>query len=134
MKTFRFYLCLVALPLLLAAPSVRAGRLFTYGDGLSPRDEWGKLHQSPVLNDTDFEPRYSVRFHYYFKGARTLQADPAYVAAVQTALRRLGYYCGETDGVYTTEVSDAIARLQKNYGLRVDGRLNAAVRRALYLP
>lgn len=117
-----------------AAASSFAGTPFIYKDALSARDEWGKLHQSPVVNGTDFEPRYSVRFHYYFKGARTLQADPAYVAAVQTSLRRLGYYCGETDGIYSAEVSDAIARLQKNYGFRVNGNLNVAVRRALHLP
>ena len=107
---------------------------FVYKDGLAPRDEWGKLYRSPVVTPTDAEPRYSVRFHYYFKGSRTLQRDPAYVGAVQDALRRLGYYCGETDGVFSGEVSDAIARLQKNYGFKVTGTLNVAVRRALYLP
>ena len=107
---------------------------FVYNDGLAPRDNWGKLHQSPVVLPTDSEPRYSVRFHYYFKGSATLQNDPAYVAAAQTALQRLGYYCGEIDGVFGTETSDAIGRLQKNYSLRVTGNLNVAVRRALYLP
>ena len=107
---------------------------FVYNDGLAPRDDWGKLHQSPVVLPTDLEPRYSVRFHYYFKGARTLQNDPAYVAAVQTALRRLGYYCGETDGLFGAETSDAIARLQKNHLMRVTGNLNVGVRRALHLP
>ena len=107
---------------------------FIYKDALAPRDGWGKLHQSPDVLPTDFEPRYSVRFHYYFKGSRTLKNDPAYVAAVQTALRRLGYYCGETDGVFSAEVSDAIARLQKNYRLRVNGNLDVGVRRALHLP
>lgn len=125
---------LAALVVFITCGSASAGSLFIYKDALSARDEWGKLHQSPIVETTDFEPRYSVRFHYYFKGARTLQADPAYVAAVQTSLRRLGYYCGETDGIYSAEVSDAIARLQKNYGLRVNGNLNVAVRRALHLP
>lgn len=128
-----------SLSLLLAAAmfvavSASAGPLFIYRDGLAPRDEWGKLHQSPVLNPTDTEPRYSLRFHYYFKGASTLQSDPAYVGALQENLRRLGYYCGETDGVFSPDVSDAIARLQKNYGLRVTGTVNVAVRRALHLP
>ena len=93
---------------------------FVYNDGLAPRDKWGKLHQSPEVLPTDLEPRYSVRFHYYFKGSRTLQNDPAYVAAVQTALQRLGYSCGEIDGVFGTETSDAITRLQKNYGYARD--------------
>ena len=123
--------------ILTLACSLRAEELpapFIYNDGLSPRDNWGKLHQSPVVLPTDLEPRYSVRFHYYFKGAGTLQNDPAYVAAAQTALLRLGYHCGEIDGIFGTETSDAIARLQKNYALRVTGNLNVAVRRALYLP
>ena len=132
MNSCRFVFC--ALAYCITAAGVSAGPLFTYQDGLAPRDEWGKLHQSPIVDSTDFEPRYSVRFHYYFKGARTLQADPAYVAALQTSLRRLGYYCGVTDGIYSYEVSDAIARLQKNHGLRVNGNLNVAVRRALHLP
>jgi len=107
---------------------------FFYRDGLAPRDEWGRLYQSPFLTPTDAAPRYSVRFHYYLKGSRTLQRDPAYVGAVQNALRRLGYYCGNTDGIYSAEVSDAVARLQKNYGLQITGTLNVAVRRKLFLP
>ena len=107
---------------------------FYYNDGLAPRDEWGRLYQSPNVLPNDLEPRYSVRYHYYYRGARTLQNDPAYVAAVQTSLRRLGYYCGETDGVFGPETSDAVARLQKNYLMRVTGNLNVGVRRALRLP
>jgi peptidoglycan hydrolase-like protein with peptidoglycan-binding domain len=53
---------------------------------------------------------------------------------MQTALRRLGYYCGPIDGVFTPAVSDAIARLQKNYSMRVTGMLNDPVRRALHMP
>jgi hypothetical protein len=111
-----------------------SGAPFIYDDGLAPRDEWGKLHQSAVVLPTDFEPRYSLRFHYYFMGAETLQNDPAYVAAAQTALQRLGYYCGGVDGFFGPETSDAIMRLQKNSSLRVTGNLNLAVRRALHLP
>ena len=116
------------------ANSASAGPLFVYKDGLAPRDEWGRLHQMPKLERTDWDPRYAVRFHYYFKGASTLQRDPAYVGALQRDLRRNGYYCGEIDGVFSEEVSDAIARLQKNHGLQVTGTINVAVRRALRLP
>ena len=55
---------------------------FYYNDGLAPRDEWGRLYQSPNVLPSDLEPRYSVRYHYYYRGARTLQNDPAYVAAI----------------------------------------------------
>ena len=103
-------------------------------DPLAPRDEWGLLHQSPYLNSTDFDRRHYWRASYYFESGTTLMADPAYVGALQTTLRRLGYYCGETDGVFTPELSDAIARLQKNCSLRVTGTLNIPVRRTLHLP
>jgi len=107
---------------------------FYYKDGLAPRDKWGRLHQMPELERTDWEPRYALRFHYYFMGHTTLQRDPAYVGAVQRDLRRRGYYCGEIDGVFTPEVSDAITRLQKHYGFQITGTINVAVRRALHLP
>ncbi|HMJ06638.1 MAG TPA: peptidoglycan-binding domain-containing protein [Chthoniobacterales bacterium] len=130
----RFFIGLAILTFGLFLGTTASAGLFIYNDGLAPRDDLGKLHQSPVVLPTDFEPRYSVRFHYYFKGAGTLQNDPAYVAAAQTILRRLGYYCGEIDGVFGPETSDAIMRLQKNYTMRVTGNLNLAVRRALHLP
>jgi len=63
-----------------------------------------------------------------------LVADPAYVGALQRDLKRLGYYCGPIDGVYTVEVAEAIAALQKNYSQKVTGTLTIPVRRVLYLP
>ncbi len=133
MRAFFTILLLALSSIWLSTASAAPGPFF-YGNALAPRDGWGKLHQTPSVDATDFAPRPSVRFHYYFMGASTLQRDPAYVAALQNSLRRLGYYCGPTDGIYSAEITDAIARLQKNYGLRVDGRLNVGVRRALHLP
>jgi putative peptidoglycan binding protein len=103
-------------------------------DSLAPRDEWGLLHQMPAPNATDFAPRYHWRPFYYLESGRELIAQPAYVGALQRDLRRLGYYCGPIDGVFSDEVSDAIARLQKNYSMRVTGTLTIPVRRVLYLP
>lgn len=108
--------------------------IFRSIDPLAQRDEWGTTHQTPNVNATDFAPRYSWRWIYYFKGRDQLVFDPAYVGSLQTALRRLGYYCGPVDGVFTQEVSYAIARLQKNYSMRVTGTLTTPVRRALHLP
>ncbi len=105
-----------------------------FTDPLAPRDEDGLLHQMPYLNPTDLSPRYSARFQYYFLTGDTLITRPAYVGALQNSLRRLGYYCGPTDGVFSVEVSAAIARLQKNYSQRVTGTLTLGVRRALHLP
>jgi hypothetical protein len=103
-------------------------------DPLAQRDEWALLHQGKAVNATDFAPRYNWRWCYYFKAREQLISQPAYVGSLQTALRRLGYYRGPVDGVFTAEVSDAIARLQKNYSMRVTGTLTVPVRRALHMP
>jgi putative peptidoglycan binding protein len=108
--------------------------IFRSLDPLAQRSEWGTTHQSPHVNATDFAPRYHWRWCYYFKGGDELILDPGYVGSMQTALRRLGYYCGPVDGVFTPEVSYAIARLQKNYSMRVTGTLTVPVRRALHMP
>jgi hypothetical protein len=103
-------------------------------DALAARDDLGLLHQSRTVYETDFAPRYHWRPLYWLEGQRDLIAQPAYVGALQRDLRRLGYYCGPIDGVFSVEVSDAIARLQKNYSMRVTGTLTIPVRRALHLP
>ena len=108
--------------------------LFHSTDPLAPRDELGVLHQTPTLSPTDFSPRHSYRIDYYFKSGRELLTDPAYVAALQVSLRNRGYYCGPIDGINSEEVSEAIARLQKNHAQAVTGRLTVPVRRALHLP
>ena len=108
--------------------------IFRSVDPLAQRDEWGLLHQGPVVNPTDFAPRYHWRWEYYFKAPEQLIMRPGYVGSMQTALRRLGYYCGPIDGIFSSEVGDAIARLQKNYSMRVTGTLTDPVRRALHMP
>jgi hypothetical protein len=113
---------------------VLAHDFFRPADSLAQRDEYGLVHQGPNVNATDFAPRYHWRWVYYFKAREQLILDPAYVGSMQTALRRLGYYCGPVNGVFTPEVSDAIARLQKNYSMRVTGTLTVPVRRALHMP
>jgi hypothetical protein len=133
MKPFRFFLILALSGL--CATSALASDIPFFGstDPLAQRDEWGRLTSGP-LNSTDFERRYPWRFIYYPISGRELAADRAYVGALQTALRRNGYYVGQIDGVFSTEVEDAIARLQKAHAMRVNGRLTVSVRRALYLP
>jgi hypothetical protein len=108
--------------------------IFHSTDTLAQRDDYGRLHQGPWLNQTDFESRRSWRPFYYLESGESLSRMPAYVAALQTSLKRLGYYCGRVDGQFTYEVSDAIARLQKNYSMHVTGTLTVPVRRALFLP
>ncbi|HEU0275386.1 MAG TPA: peptidoglycan-binding domain-containing protein [Candidatus Udaeobacter sp.] len=103
-------------------------------DPLAQRDEWDLIHQGKAVNATDFAPRYNWRWRYYFESGDQLVAQPAYVGSMQTALRRLGYYCGPVNGIFTPQVSDAIARLQKNNSMRVTGTLTVPVRRALHMP
>jgi hypothetical protein len=110
------------------------GDIWLSNDPLAQRDEHGLLHQGKNVNATDFAPRYKWRWVYYFKANEQLVLQPAYVGSMQTALRRLGYYCGPINGVFTPEVSDAIARLQKNSSMRVTGTLTDPVRRALHMP
>ena len=114
--------------------TVSAEPLFHHTDSLAQYDDWGLLHNSPVLNATDMEGRYRSRWVYYFKAPEQLVVQPSYVGALQDALRRRGYYCGEIDGYFSGEMSDAIARMQKNYSMRVTGTLTEPVRRALHLP
>lgn len=135
MQTNLIHRCVIGLFLGLVAPSVLADEpLFHSTDPLAPRDEWGVLHQSPELNQADYFPRHHYRIYYNFKAGYELLRDPAYVGALQVALRNRGYYCGPIDGIMSEEISDAIARLQKNHAQRVTGRLTVPVRRALRLP
>jgi hypothetical protein len=126
----------LAFALGLSAITVQASdcAFFSGTDPLAQRDEWGLLHQGRTVNSTDFAPRYRWRFDYYFKAPEQLIVQPGYVGAMQTTLRRLGYYCGPIDGVFSPEVANAIARLQKNYSLRVTGTFTDPVRWALHLP
>lgn len=117
------------------ASTADAAPLFHSTDPLAQRDEWGLLHQSRDLNPPDFAPRrYPSRWGYYVIGRNTLMNDPAYVGALQVSLRRIGLYCGPIDGLFTAELSDGIARFQKNSSMRVTGTLTIPVRRALHLP
>lgn len=107
---------------------------FHANDPLAPNDEWGLLHQTAQPNETDFAKRFPWRPLYWLEGKNDLVRQPAYVGALQRELIRRGYFCGPIDGIYSDEVSDAIARLQKNYSMRVTGTLTIPVRRALHLP
>jgi hypothetical protein len=108
--------------------------LFHHNDPLAQYDDWGKLHQSKAVLPTDTAPRYRYRWLYYFQHPDVLITKPAYVGALEVALQRDGYYCGPIDGIYGPDVSDAIAKLQKNHSMRVTGTLTDPVRRALHLP
>ena len=107
---------------------------FRSSDPLAQRDEYGLLHSSKHVYPPDMEPRYCWRPLYYLEGANDLARKPAYVGALQKALKRLGYYCGPIDGAFSDDVASALAVMQKNYSMRVTGTITLSVRRALHLP
>ena len=99
------------------------------------RDDYGKAASRPCGSTRLTSNRGITGARcIIFNPGRLSRSRPAYVGALQVALRRHGYYCGEIDGYFTPAVSDAIARMQKNYSMRVTGTLTVPVRRALFLP
>ena len=134
LNPFRCFLIVSLIALSTAGAFPSDDPWFHSTDPLAPRDNWGVLHQTPILYPTDFSPRHGSRLYYYFKSGRELLTDPAYVAALQVVMRSRGYYCGPIDGIMSEEVSTAIARVQKNHTQRVTGRLTVPVRRVLNLP
>lgn len=133
-KLSRFAIVLVISLVAVSAFASDDDPLFHSSNPLAPRDEWGRLHQMPNVDATDYFPRSGSRWYYYFKSRHELLRDPAYVASLQTMLRSRGYYCGPIDGIMSDNVSEAIAKLQKNHVQRVTGTLTVPVRRALNLP
>ena len=133
-KLSRSAIALVIFVVAVTASASDDDPLFHSSNPLAPRDEWGRLHQMSNVDATDYFPRSGSRLYYYFKSRHELLRDPAYVASLQTVLRNRGYYCGPIDGVMSDNVSDAIARVQKNHVQRVTGTLTVPVRRALNLP
>src|SRR3954462_11390919 len=92
-------LVVVLLPLCSYASVFDDDPLFHSINPLALRDEWGRLHQMPNVDETDYFPRWGSRLYYYAKSRQELLRDPAYVAALQSVMRNRGYYCGPVDGV-----------------------------------
>lgn len=131
---FRFFLVVALVVLSAAGARALDLPLFHSVDSLAPRDRWGLRHQMPRVNPTSYYYRHTFRQNYYLNSRHTLLADPAYVGALQVALRNNGYYCGPIDGINSVAVSEAIGRMQMNHRQAVTGTLTVAVRRALFLP
>ena len=53
------------------------------------------------------------------------------VRQIQTALKRLGFYSGEADGIYGSETQSAVKKFQATKGLSVDGVCGSETLRAL---
>src|SRR6476469_1578713 len=49
--------------------------LFHSINPLAPRDDWGRLHQMPNVDQTDYFPRWGSRLYYYAKSRQELLRD-----------------------------------------------------------
>ena len=58
------------------------------------------------------------------------KGDP--VKTLQTALRKLGYFKGNSDGKYGTTTYQAVMAFQADYGLKQDGIAGATVQKRIY--
>ena len=95
----------------------------------------GSSIKCPPSIATDFDRAIPPAFDVLFRrGNEQLMTHPAYVGALQSDFAGYGHYCGPIDGVFSDQVGAAIARLQKNYSMRVTGTLTIRLRRALHLP
>jgi hypothetical protein len=70
---------------------------------------------------------------YYGQNGYADQYNDSSVAAVQERLAAEGYYRGEIDGVFGPATRRALARYQRDHGLRVTGHLTADTLQALGL-
>jgi len=58
----------------------------------------------------------------------------AEVTAIQTRLKRWGYYFGDVDGIYGSQTRDAVIWFQRKHGLKVDGIAGPETLEAIGLP
>ncbi len=84
-------------------------------DGITGSATWNRLYLTVRnLSPTPSEPL--IRRPVLQVGSQGNE-----VSELQAALKLLGYYAGEVDGLYGDSIANAVARFQKDSGLRVDG-------------
>jgi hypothetical protein len=86
----------------------------------------------------DYYPGYysDVKPEYYSAGVSTSvdQYPDPNVTAVQTDLKKLGYYGGTIDGLFGRNTRDALARYQTDHHLAVTGTLTTQTLQSLGVP
>ena len=75
------------------------------------------------------EPETAARDLFYVAGATMLRGED--VRALQVDLNRLGYACGEVDGIFGPKTNTAVRAFQRDHGLEVDGVVGEKTRAAL---
>ena len=78
-----------------------------------------------IISLAVMQPISEVLSKYGYRGAEVVQ--------IQKKLKNLGYYNGDTDGVYGTGTKNAVVRFQRDRGLTADGIVGANTLRALGL-
>lgn len=78
-----------------------------------------------IISLAVMQPISEVLSKYGYRGVEVVQ--------IQKKLKSLGYYNGDTDGVYGTGTKNAVVRFQRDRGLTADGIVGANTLRALGL-
>ena len=103
-----------------------AGRGWQYWYKL-PFIRYGDSIQNPVESVEPVET--AARDLFYAAGAAMLRGED--VRALQVDLNRLGYACGEADGIFDPKTNTAVRAFQREHGLEVDGVVGDKTRAAL---
>ena len=78
-----------------------------------------------IISLAVMQPITEVLSKYGYRGVEVVQ--------IQKKLKSLGYYKGDTDGVYGTGTKNAVVRFQRDRGLTADGVVGTNTLRALGL-
>ena len=95
-----------------------------------PFIRYGDIAEKPTEPTEPAEPvEAAARDLFYAAGATMLRGED--VRALQVDLNRLGYVCGEADGIFGPKTSTAVRAFQREHGLEVDGIVGEKTRAAL---
>jgi hypothetical protein len=94
----------------------------------APRPYYGWGWGAPAVRVVTYAPVVTTS---YVTTRKVQSGRSSLVAAAQEELAGLGYYGGAIDGAFGPRTSAAVQRFQRDYGLAVTGRLDAATRASL---
>jgi Putative peptidoglycan binding domain. len=101
---------------------------------LAQRDEWGARSSGPPCDCHRLRATLQVAMVLLLHGQRAVNFATGLRGFDADSVAPAGLLLRAVDGVFTPQVAEAIARLQKNYSMRVTGTLTDSVRRALHMP
>lgn len=108
---------------------------YGYGDNYNSEPAYDEQQDSQIYDGKDVgayddgqQQEEAPPTYYYNSSSRSTDSD---IASAQERLSKQGYYRGEIDGVLGPSTQRAIARYQRDIGLRVTGTLTAETARSL---